>query len=394
MLKFLSRAGMLSGFVLLVTLLYGFVAQAADYENAVVSADTLSVRDDGSVQGKVVGFLKKGETVRAYEESYGWIRIRSGKLEGWVAGQYLIKSSSSNLTVSKSKSSEASPKKSTDTSTKSQTVSKKSANTGKVTADALRLRTGPSQEHKVITLLSMGTKVDIANKQGEWLQVQVRAKAEEQGWVHSSYIEVGDDKVEIAEAPKDVPEKAVNSGSGIKGKVIVIDPGHGEGDPGTVGVSHETEERNLNMSTSLYLAEELRALGAKVILTRNEKSKAVSLANRVQISEMNKADAFVSVHYNSATVPVSGTLTFYYSEEKDMRLARKIEGRLGKMSDLKSNGISFGDYHVLRNNSRPSVLVELGFLSNPADESIIRTKSYQQKAAKSVAQGLNDYFNE
>jgi len=54
--------------------------------------------------------------------------------------------------------------------------------------------------------------------------------------------------------------------------------------------------------------------------------------------------------------------------------------------------LSFGDYHILRENSTPAALVELGFLSNSHDEAIVRNSSYQRKAAKAIAAGLADYF--
>ncbi|MCG6197877.1 N-acetylmuramoyl-L-alanine amidase, partial [Anoxybacillus sp. LAT_38] len=59
---------------------------------------------------------------------------------------------------------------------------------------------------------------------------------------------------------------------------------------------------------------------------------------------------------------------------------------------MKSNGLSFGDYHVLRENDRPAVLVELGFLTNPRDEAMIRTADYQRRAAEAIVAGLKDYF--
>lgn len=112
----------------------------------------------------------------------------------------------------------------------------------------------------------------------------------------------------------------------------------------------------------------------------------------MQIGQSVGADAFVSIHYNSSPKNVSGTLTFYYSESDDLRLARSIENRLGQGIGLKSNGVSFGNYHILRENNLPAALVELGFLSNRNDEAVVRTSAYQKKAAKAIAEGLADYF--
>lgn len=114
-------------------------------------------------------------------------------------------------------------------------------------------------------------------------------------------------------------------------------------------------------------------------MTRTREDQKPTLARRVQMSEDLRANAFVSIHYNSSPKKVSGTLTFFYSESDDLKLARAIETRLGQGIGLKSNGLSFGDYHILRENRTPATLVELGFLTNPTDESIVRKSSYQKK---------------
>lgn len=191
---------------------------------------------------------------------------------------------------------------------------------------------------------------------------------------------------------------AVSSGGGLgpatgssrgslQGKLIAVDPGHGGNDPGMIGTTHGTEEKDLTLSTSKLLAEELRSLGARVVMTRTKDGEKPALPERVKTAADAEADAFVSVHYNSAKNQASGTLVFYYSKSKDAPLAHAVEGRLQGLS-LRSNGIAFGDYHVLRENRLPSVLVELGFLSNAKDEKEARTASYQKAAAKAIAEGF------
>ncbi|MNI76715.1 N-acetylmuramoyl-L-alanine amidase LytC precursor [compost metagenome] len=128
-------------------------------------------------------------------------------------------------------------------------------------------------------------------------------------------------------------------------------------------------------------------------MTRTKDSQKPSLSSRAQLSQTIGADAFVSVHFNSSPKNVSGTLTFFYSESGDLPLARAIEHRLGDGIGLKSNGLSFGNYHILRENTIPAALVELGFLTSARDESIVRTSSYQKKAARAIADGLADYFS-
>ncbi|GIQ62648.1 hypothetical protein PACILC2_12160 [Paenibacillus cisolokensis] len=73
-------------------------------------------------------------------------------------------------------------------------------------------------------------------------------------------------------------------------------------------------------------------------------------------------------------------------------MARAIARRLADGIGLKNNGVSFGNYHVLRENDRPAALLELGFLSNAKDEKIVRTEQYQRNAVVAIANGLADYF--
>lgn len=181
------------------------------------------------------------------------------------------------------------------------------------------------------------------------------------------------------------------SGS-IRGKLIVVDPGHGGSDPGMLGTTYDTMEKDLTLQTSLYLRDYLTAKGARVELTRTRGDQKPTLSRRVQLGQQLGADAFVSIHYNSSPKNVSGTLTFFYSEQNDLRLARAIETRLGAGIGLRSNGLSFGNYHILRENPLPAALIELGFLSNPYDESIVRKAAYQRKAAQAIAEGLADYY--
>lgn len=127
-------------------------------------------------------------------------------------------------------------------------------------------------------------------------------------------------------------------------------------------------------------------------MTRTKNGEKVSLSDRAAYGNTNGADAFVSIHYNSSEKQTSGTLTFYQSESKDLQLSRAIESRLADGIGLKSNGVAYGDFHVLRENKLPSTLVELGFLTNSNDEGIVRKSDYQEKAAAAIAEGLVEYF--
>lgn len=362
------------GFGLVMILFLGIVpvngadAQSYGGNTATVLVDSLNIRNDGSLEGDVVGSLQKGTSVQAFEQAHGWIQIRYGELEGWVAGYYLdIQDPSDEVRQAEVETSEAQIRQS-----------------GQVTVDALRLREGPSVDHAITILLPKGEKLSINNKQGEWLNVST--ETEKQGWVHGQYV-----STETSDS-FDLSDQMVGSSSSIAGKVIVIDPGHGGRDGGARGVLYDTIESELNLSTSFYLEQELIDLGANVLMTRIDNENKVGLDERVAISHKYEADAFVSVHYNSAIVPASGTIAFYHSQTKDLPLARAMDRHLNRSDHLQHNGIAYGEYHVLRHNKSPSILVELGFLSNASDEEIIRTSQYQKQAAKLMADALKEYF--
>lgn len=347
---------------------------AASY-TAQVYANSLNVRIEPAKNAIVVGSIKNGAKVTVSDEQHGWLKVKTGNTSGWVAGYYLKKVNSSSQQFVASKSSNTSTASSTSTSPSGNTIK------ATVTADSLRIRSGPGTQYKMLGSLKAKDTVTLLLRQNDW--ARIRTASGDTGWVAAQYIRNG--------ATQSITSTVSRTGN-LRGKLIVVDPGHGGSDPGMLGTTYNTMEKDLNLHTALYLRDALLAKGARVEMTRTREDQKPTLARRVQMSEALRADAFVSIHYNSSPKKVSGTLTFFYSESDDLKLARAIESRLGQGIGLKSNGLSFGDYHILRENRIPATLVELGFLTNPTDESIVRKSSYQKKAAKAIAEGLADYF--
>ncbi|RXZ76636.1 cell wall hydrolase [Paenibacillaceae bacterium] len=351
-------------------------ARSSKVYHAKVYADSLNVRSEASSNGSVKGSVKNGQIVSVTDEAHGWLKIQADGISGWVAGYYLKKVTGSEANV-KTVSNTTSTNTGKTSTVQTASVGKSTNKLAVVSVDALRMREGPSVDHAVRGVLYKGAEVSVTETKDGWHHVKTSKGSK--GWVSGTYIQFGG-------------SVGNSSSSGdLKGKVIVIDPGHGGNDPGKVGTAYETLEKKINLSTANYLADYLRARGAVVRMTRTDDTKP-SLASRVAISHEAAADAFVSIHYNSSPKKTSGTLTYFYSPKKDERLARSIETRLGGGIGLKSNGIAYGDFHVLRENNRPAVLLELGFLSNPKDEGIVRNADYQKKAAAAIASGLADYF--
>ncbi|GAA3411145.1 N-acetylmuramoyl-L-alanine amidase [Paenibacillus hodogayensis] len=357
----------------------------ADSFSARVATDSLIIRAEPAARGAVVGSLSKGAVVSVSTESYGWAKVQSGKLTGWVAGHYLVKAGSTSDSKSGTTASKTSGKSDVSVANASGSTS------GTVQADQLWLRSGPGTDSKALELVAKGTRLAIVKRQDGWLQV--KTPQGNAGWVSARYVDESSDTAVAKTAYKEqTKDQAPTPKGGLKGKLIVIDPGHGGNDPGVIGGTYKTSEKTVNLKTAKYLAEELRSAGAKVVMTRTRDDEQPDLSDRAAVSNSKRADAFISVHYNASPKKVSGTLTYYYSESKDRPLARSIEARLGKGTGLKSNGISFGDYHVLRENNRPAVLLELGFLSDSGDEALVRKDDYQKKAAQAIVAGLKDYF--
>jgi N-acetylmuramoyl-L-alanine amidase len=350
-------------------------AYAADAYTAKVYASSLNVRSEPAANASITGSLSSGALVTVTDEQHGWLKIRSGSLSGWVAGYYLKRT---GVTAA---GSAASPAK----------TSAASGGTAVVTATSLRIRGGAGTGHEVVGSLQEGNRVTVLLRQGGWSRI--RTAGGDTGWVSDQYLAGGGVK-NAGTSSANAQSGSIRRSGSIRGKLIIVDPGHGGSDPGMLGTTYGTMEKDLTLQTSLYVRDYLRAKGARVELTRTREDQKPTLSRRVQIGQQLGADAFVSIHYNSSPKKVTGTLTFFYSETDDLRLARAIEARLGAGTGLKSNGLSYGNYHILRENPLPAALIELGFLSNPSDESVVRKASYQRKAAQAVAEGLADYFGD
>lgn len=180
---------------------------------------------------------------------------------------------------------------------------------------------------------------------------------------------------------------------GIEHAKIVIDPGHGGDDPGAVVTFSEKHEADHTLTTALLLKKELENLGATVILTR-ESDKSVSLENRAQLSNREKANAFISLHFDSGPNSNASGTTGYYFTSTSENLAQTVNKYIARNLTLKSQGTKFQNFLVLRENKQPSILLELGYLNNPDDNKLIESTEYQENIAKSITSALKEYFQQ
>src|SRR5699024_9299828 len=135
------------------------------------------------------------------------------------------------------------------------------------------------------------------------------------------------------------------------------------------------------------VAEKLRDEGATVLLTRTSNS-FVSLEDRMRINDAYMMDAFISLHLNASNSDAGGLSTHYYENDSDKALAQSIQNALGNNTNMRYRGISQYNYHVLRENITDSVLVELGFITNPYDLETIHNPENTAGVANAIANGL------
>jgi N-acetylmuramoyl-L-alanine amidase len=182
-----------------------------------------------------------------------------------------------------------------------------------------------------------------------------------------------------------------SSRGALAGKVIVIDPGHGGPDPGAVGISGRTLEKY----NVVWIARDLKALlekeGAKVIMTRDG-DNYLTLDARVRLANQRGADIFVSIH-NDANLnrQIRGTTTYYYTAGSKP-LAAAVQRELVRALGSNDIGVRQAPFYVIRKTWMPSVLVEVGFVTNPAEEKLLVDPSYRLRAARGIYNGIVTYF--
>jgi N-acetylmuramoyl-L-alanine amidase len=179
----------------------------------------------------------------------------------------------------------------------------------------------------------------------------------------------------------------------LRGKVIVVDPGH-KPDPGSIGPTGLTEAE-ANLAIALILRDELKRSGAKVVMTR-EGDEGLELYGRPKVADSVDADLFVSVHNNAlpdGTSPfVNYGVSSYFYHTHSQALARTIHQKMVALPNQKDHGFYHGNLAVLRPTERPSVLIECGFMILPEQEAWLKTKSYRRRVAHAIAQGIEEFL--
>lgn len=184
--------------------------------------------------------------------------------------------------------------------------------------------------------------------------------------------------------------------------ILVLDAGHGGYDPGAQNKG--TNEKDLTLKILYTLMKNYfsgNAPDTKVYWTRTTDT-FISLANRAAFAKSVGADAFVSLHMNSATKSSANGTEVYYSVSNNSTsfggiTSKKMANlfRTQLTGDLKTNnrGTKTAAYYVLKHNTVPAILIELGFISGSSDYSKLTNATFQNNAAKSIYTGIQSMFN-
>lgn len=236
-------------------------------------------------------------------------------------------------------------------------------------------------------------------------------------------------QIQVQFSKKDVAPVVSNVSTRKPRYTIVVDAGHGGHDPGAVGNGYR--EKDIALSVARKLADNLRK-DYNVVMTRTT-DVFVPLQERASIGNRAKADLFVSIHLNSSNSSSgNGAEVFYYSkkesayaaeiakfensfdsgnvdvpfsefiindifyrinQQKSAAVSSDVLNSLVNNFSLRRRGIFGANFAVLRGSNSPSILVELGFMSNYGDVSQFITNSGQERAASGIASAIRKHFD-
>lgn len=199
----------------------------------------------------------------------------------------------------------------------------------------------------------------------------------------------------------DVMVKAVGINNVKTKKTVIIDPGHGGIDVGTVGIDGSLE-KNINLSISLDLYDYLMVSGINTVLTRDgdyevyragEKRTKSDLYNRMDFINSVPDSILISIHQNHFENEAEWGTQVWFSpnDEISPTLADKILQSVKKNiqpENKRENKVSDNSYYILYKAQKPSVMVECGFVSNKNENNKLQDKEYQKDMAYSILAGI------
>jgi len=243
------------------------------------------------------------------------------------------------------------------------------------------------------------------------------------------------EEVAISETLSAKPEEKPTPGPEITGKrVVIIDPGHGGKDPGAIGPTG-LREKDVTLGIALYLEKLLKNAGIPTYLTRS-KDEFVYLENRTNFANQKNGFVFVSLHANSVLnhrPSAKGIETFVLSSkyigasardvaDRENRASRAhpevdtdlaliiadleesanikysldfaeiVQKKLAKYLKLENRGVKQAPFVVLKGANMVAVIIEVGFISNPKEEKLLKTNKFRENAAQALFEAIKYYI--
>ncbi|WP_312641832.1 N-acetylmuramoyl-L-alanine amidase [Hydrogenoanaerobacterium sp.] len=197
------------------------------------------------------------------------------------------------------------------------------------------------------------------------------------------------------------PTLSGNSSKPLAGVLVAIDAGHGGSDPGALGIMNGSgiSESNITANTAIAVKKRLESLGAEVLLegsgvTAKNKSDYVE---RMMPAYSNKADFFISLHCNSIGTNQNGLkpngIEIYYYEGNAKAFGNTLLSHMLTETGRASRGVKFSNFRVTLNSCAPSVLVEMGFITNPKEFDDMASRRGMFNMANAIGDGIIDYLS-
>jgi N-acetylmuramoyl-L-alanine amidase len=352
--------------------------------SAVIAQTTtnLYLRETASATGKPLVIMPKGSTVKVLNKISQWWKIDyKGKI-GYSSSTYLKVTGTTTTPV--------------PVPTPAPIVEIKAK-----TNTNLYFRETATTTGKVISIMSQGTIVKVLNKTSTWWKIELNGKT---GYASGQYLTVLSGTIVTPVTPVTPVIK--------NGKIVVLDPGHGGSDPGAVNGG--VNEGSINLAHSLRAKAHLERLGYTVYITRSTNVSCITaqglgsgiapeLDCRVKFATKKDGDIFVSVHANATIPGIRGTETYFNNNTswngkmnlfpvESGKLASAIHAKYAPVFGSRDRGVRSANYYVNNNATMPSVLLEVGYVTDLSDLSKLTNSTKQDQIGKAIAEGINVYF--
>ena len=216
-------------------------------------------------------------------------------------------------------------------------------------------------------------------------------KQDEIGNINVTYIPKNEDNAKIKKIKKSKDEMTISAM-----KKVVLDPGHGGSDCGAIALDNKFYEKTINLEVAKLIQEKLMKKDIYVYMTRT-KDETLTLEDRVNYSNEINPDIYVSIHANSTLQEISYGLEVHYYKDDSLSLANTIHSHFASAKNLKKwdtldRGVMKSRFYVINHTEAPSVLIEMGFISNRVERDKLDTKERKEQIADSIVKGILEYL--